>query len=126
MDECTANVDSGTDKLIQHSIRHQFAQATVITVAHRIHSVIDSDRLLVRFLMFPASPSAAGAGSNIAVMARCRSWTLDAWSSLARRTSSCRTRPRTFVSSSTRARHRRQPGCASSRPKRTPHSGRPR
>ena len=48
MDECTANVDSGTDRLIQRSIRRQFAQATVITVAHRLHSVIDSDRVLVR------------------------------------------------------------------------------
>ena len=50
MDECTANVDAGTDKLIQQSVRKQFAEATVLCIAHRLHSIIDYDRVLVRAL----------------------------------------------------------------------------
>ena len=55
MDECTANVDSGTDKLIQQSVRKQFADATVLCIAHRLHSIIDYDRVLVRAPCTPRS-----------------------------------------------------------------------
>ena len=47
IDEATANVDMHTDLLVQQAIRTHLSKCTVLTIAHRLDTVIDSDRIVV-------------------------------------------------------------------------------
>ncbi|XP_067120944.1 ATP-binding cassette sub-family C member 4-like [Centruroides vittatus] len=47
MDEATSNIDTKTDSCLQKIIREKFKSCTVMTIAHRLHTIIDSDRVLV-------------------------------------------------------------------------------
>ena len=44
LDEATSAIDSETDELIQQSLRNNLGSSTLITIAHRINTVLDYDR----------------------------------------------------------------------------------
>ena len=47
IDEATANVDQTTDTVIQTVIREKFRDRTILTIAHRLNTVAQSDRVLI-------------------------------------------------------------------------------
>ena len=47
MDEATANIDIKTEEVIQNAIHTFFKDTTIITIAHRIKTIINYDRILV-------------------------------------------------------------------------------
>lgn len=46
MDEATANIDTKTDSIIQSLIRSKFRESSVMTIAHRLNTIIDYDKIL--------------------------------------------------------------------------------
>ncbi|KAG8974080.1 hypothetical protein FRC05_007828 [Tulasnella sp. 425] len=47
MDEATSSIDFHTDALVQRTVREEFSNSLLITIAHRIRTIIDYDRLIV-------------------------------------------------------------------------------
>lgn len=47
MDEATSNIDVATERNIQELIDEEFKDSTVLTVAHRLNTIVQSDKVLV-------------------------------------------------------------------------------
>ncbi|KAJ1997493.1 Multidrug resistance-associated protein 1, partial [Coemansia thaxteri] len=47
LDEATADVDLETDRQMQELIRREFSDCTVLTIAHRLDTIMNSDRVIV-------------------------------------------------------------------------------
>eukprot|EP01038_Epipyxis_sp_PR26KG_P009325 gene9325-12563_t len=47
LDEATASIDNTTDSIVQKLVRTQFKECTVLTIAHRLNTIMDSDRIMI-------------------------------------------------------------------------------
>jgi ABC-type multidrug transport system fused ATPase/permease subunit len=47
LDEATASVDAETDQFIQRTVRARFQGTTILEIAHRLHSIMDADKIVV-------------------------------------------------------------------------------
>ena len=47
LDEATSNVDMSTDQYIQNCLKTKFKDTTIITIAHRLETIADYDRVIV-------------------------------------------------------------------------------
>ena len=47
LDEATSNVDMKTDEFIQSVIKAKFKDTTVVTIAHRLNTIADYDKIIV-------------------------------------------------------------------------------
>ena len=47
LDEATASIDNDTDAVLQTCIREIFADATILTIAHRLHTIMDSTQVML-------------------------------------------------------------------------------
>ena len=89
LDEATAAIDLETDDLIQATIRQEFADCTVLTIAHRLNTIMDSSRVLVldagRIAEFESPQNLLRNGDSVfygmAKEAGLLSQNLDAWKS---------------------------------------------
>lgn len=47
LDEATANIDIHTDSIIQSIIKEKFSDCTILTIAHRLNTIADYDKVIV-------------------------------------------------------------------------------
>ncbi|KAJ2767745.1 Multidrug resistance-associated protein 6 [Coemansia nantahalensis] len=75
LDEATANIDGETDQVIQGVLRSEFEDCTVLTIAHRLDTVMDCDRILVmdqgRAVEFDSPANLLARDSQFAQLVEC-------------------------------------------------------